>query len=101
GEGQVVAVEAHAGRADALRRTAQRLRAANVEGLHKAAREPFPGGPFARVLLDPPCTGLGTLRSHPDLRWRVTSQDVDRLAALQDELLDGARAALAPGRRPR
>jgi 16S rRNA (cytosine967-C5)-methyltransferase len=99
GKGEVVAVEAHAGRAEALRRTAERLRAGNVEVRVQDAREPVAGGPFDRVLLDPPCSGLGTLRSHPDLRWRVTPQDVDRLTVLQDEMLDAARSALAPGGR--
>jgi 16S rRNA (cytosine967-C5)-methyltransferase len=94
-----VAVEAHAGRADALRRTAQRLRATNVSVLVQDARAPVAGGPFDRVLLDPPCSGLGTLQAHPDLRWRVTPESVDGLATLQDQLLEAAREALAPGGR--
>jgi 16S rRNA (cytosine967-C5)-methyltransferase len=49
------------------------------------------------VLLDPPCSGLGTLQSHPDLRWRVTPQAVRQLAAEQDALLAAARRALRPG----
>src|SRR5919204_606050 len=52
---------------------------------------------FDRVLLDPPCSGLGTLQSHPDLRWRITPDDIERLAAEQDELLAAARRALRPG----
>jgi 16S rRNA (cytosine967-C5)-methyltransferase len=55
------------------------------------------GRGFDRVLLDPPCSGLGTLRSHPDLRWRVTARAIDVLAAEQDALLDAARRALRPG----
>ena len=52
---------------------------------------------FDRVLLDPPCSGLGTLQSHPDLRWRVQPEDLPLLAAQQDELLAAARANLRPG----
>jgi 16S rRNA (cytosine967-C5)-methyltransferase len=52
---------------------------------------------FDRVLLDPPCSGLGTLQSHPDLRWRATPEGIDRLAALQDAMLVSARANLRPG----
>jgi 16S rRNA (cytosine967-C5)-methyltransferase len=52
---------------------------------------------FDRVLLDPPCSGLGTLRSHPDLRWRTSPEAIERLAAEQDALLASARRALAPG----
>ena len=45
---------------------------------------------FDKVLLDAPCTGLGTIRRHPDLKWRVTPHDVDELAALQEALLRSA-----------
>ena len=51
---------------------------------------------FDRVLLDPPCSGLGTLRSHPDLRWRVTPRAIALLVAEQDALLAAARRALRP-----
>jgi len=61
------------------------------------AKEYDGAGRFDRVLLDPPCSGLGTLRSHPDLRWRTSPEAVERLAAEQDVLLASARRALAPG----
>jgi 16S rRNA (cytosine967-C5)-methyltransferase len=97
GEGEVVAVERHAGRAEALERTCARLRAGNVRVVRADARAFRDERRFDRVLLDPPCSGLGTLRGHPDLRWRVTPEDLPRLAALQDELLEAARANLRPG----
>jgi len=50
---------------------------------------PFRGG-FDRVLVDAPCSGLGTLRRHPDLKWRIEPGDIERLAALQVELLRSA-----------
>lgn len=53
--------------------------------------------PADRILLDAPCTGLGALRRRPEARWRKQPEDVAELAALQDELLDAAVAALAPG----
>lgn len=49
------------------------------------------------VLLDAPCTGTGTFRRHPDGRWRVTEDDVDALARLQDELLAAAAGLVKPG----
>lgn len=97
GEGEVVAVERHRGRAEALRRTCERMRARNVTVLTEDAAAFRDERRFDRVLLDPPCSGLGTLRSHPDLRWRVRPEDVPRLAALQDTLLAAARANLRPG----
>lgn len=51
---------------------------------------------YDRVLLDAPCSGLGVLRRHPELKWRRTTDDVRVLAALQARLL----AALAPRVRP-
>src|SRR4051794_16317252 len=95
-EGEVVAVERHRGRARALRATAKRMHASSVRvvvGDAKAFEDP---DGFDRVLLDPPCSGLGTLRSHPDLRWRVTPQAIVLLAAEQDALLAAARRALRP-----
>ena len=97
GEGEVVAVERHPQRARALQATIARMRAANVTVVTADAAEYDGAGGFDRVLLDPPCSGLGTLRSHPDLRWRTSLEAIDGLAAEQDALLASARRALAPG----
>ncbi|HET8929522.1 MAG TPA: transcription antitermination factor NusB [Acidimicrobiales bacterium] len=51
------------------------------------------------VLLDAPCSGLGSLRRRADARWRITAADVDSLAALQAELLVAAAALVRPGGR--
>lgn len=99
GTGEVVAVERHAGRAAALERNCERMRAVSVRVVIADAAEFRDPAGFDRVLLDPPCSGLGTLQAHPDLRWRVTPEDLPRLAALQDDLLAAARANLRPGGR--
>ncbi len=52
---------------------------------------------FDFVLLDAPCTGLGTLREHPEIRWRLGPGDPARLAELQSRMLAGAAALLRPG----
>jgi 16S rRNA (cytosine967-C5)-methyltransferase len=96
GTGEVVAVERNPQRAGALTATCERMRAGNVKVVTADAKDFDGAHGFDRVLLDPPCSGLGTLRSHPDLRWRVTPADIDRLAAEQDELLAAARRALRP-----
>jgi 16S rRNA (cytosine967-C5)-methyltransferase len=97
GRGEVVAVERHPGRARALRATCARMRAENVRVVEADAVAFDGGGAFDRVLLDPPCSGLGTLRSHPDLRWRASPEGIARLARDQDALLGAARRALRPG----
>jgi 16S rRNA (cytosine967-C5)-methyltransferase len=52
---------------------------------------------FDRVLADVPCSGLGSLRRRPDLRWRRQPQDVELLGPLQRDLLDSAISAVRPG----
>jgi 16S rRNA (cytosine967-C5)-methyltransferase len=96
GSGEVVAVERHPRRAQALNVTCRRMRANNVTVVTADAKAFDGQNGFDRVLLDPPCSGLGTLQSHPDLRWRIALADIDRLAAEQDELLAAARRALRP-----
>jgi 16S rRNA (cytosine967-C5)-methyltransferase len=58
---------------------------------------PFPAASFDRVLVDAPCSGLGVLRRRPDARWRVDPAAVERLAALQRELVSAAVRLLRPG----
>ena len=97
GEGEIVAVERHEGRAEALARTCERMHAAIVRVVTADVHEFRDEARFDRVLLDPPCSGLGTLQVHPDLRWRVQPADLPVLAAEQDALLEAARANLRPG----
>ncbi|WP_157260919.1 transcription antitermination factor NusB [Patulibacter minatonensis] len=100
GEGSIVALEKHGGRARALRRTCERVGATNVEVVHADALEhELAAGSFDRVLLDAPCSGLGTLASHPDLRWRVQEGDLRELEKLQTRLLEVADRAVRPGGR--
>ena len=91
--GNVVAVERHEGRARELAETALRLGAENVrvvcaDGL--ALPSDLDG--FDRALVDAPCSGLGTLASRPDLRWRA-----EPLPELQLALLRAAAERVPPG----
>jgi 16S rRNA (cytosine967-C5)-methyltransferase len=97
GEGRVVAVERHAGRADALRRTAYRMGAANVEVRTADAAGPHEPAAYDRVLVDPPCSDLGTLASRPDARWRKDADLPVRLAREQGAILRAGADALRPG----
>ncbi|MGO9975324.1 MAG: 16S rRNA (cytosine(967)-C(5))-methyltransferase RsmB [Solirubrobacteraceae bacterium] len=96
------AVEVHPGRAQALRRTCARMGAGCVEIVTADARTVCPEAAgesrFARVLVDPPCSGLGTLQSRPDLRWQARRGAIDELARKQAQLLAaGARATASGG----
>ncbi len=99
GTGEVVAVERDRRRAGALARTARRLRAGNVRvELADAARLRFDADrAFDRVLVDPPCSGLGTLQAHPDLRWRMQPARMPGLELAQSRILAAAAGAVRPG----
>jgi 16S rRNA (cytosine967-C5)-methyltransferase len=94
--GRIVAVERHAGRADALQRTAARMGAACVEVRTADATTPLDER-FDRVLVDPPCSDLGTLAARPDARWRKDPSAVAELAAIQAAILDAGAHAVRPG----
>jgi 16S rRNA (cytosine967-C5)-methyltransferase len=98
GKGEVLAVERNPARAAELRDTARRLHADSVRVDVSDAALPRPEGPvFDRVLVDPPCSGLGTLQSRADLRWRVTPAHVQELARIQAAILTAGAQALRPG----
>jgi 16S rRNA (cytosine967-C5)-methyltransferase len=94
-EGEVLAVEKHGGRARALEENCSRLGATcvNVREADAADVE----GEFDRVLLDPPCSDLGTLQSRPDVRWKKGEGDVASLVAEQGRLLDAAADRVRAG----
>ena len=95
--GQVVAVELHAHRAQLISDAAAR-QGVTIDVRVGDARTPpiSPEERFDVVLLDAPCTGLGTGRRRPEVRWRRTPQDATALAVLQGELLRAAADHLAP-----
>ena len=96
-QAEIVAVERHPGRAAALERTCERTAAHSVQVEVADAAEWRSDGSYDRVLVDPPCSGLGTLQSRPDLRWRATTESIMELASLQGRMLAAAGDATAPG----
>ena len=57
----------------------------------------FKGGPYDRVLLDPPCSGWGTAGKHSDLRWSKTAQDIKNLVKIQTAMIDRAARLVKVG----
>ena len=93
--GEVVAIERHGGRAKALTENCERLGASCVAVREADALDAE--GEFDRVLLDPPCSDLGTLQSRPDVRWKKDAEAVARLVPEQERLLEVAADRLRPG----
>ena len=91
----VLAADRSASRLRLLRENADRTGAPVRSVVARAERPPVRDAPF--VLVDVPCTGTGTLRRHPDARWRLVPGDVAALAAVQERILEAAGAAVAPG----
>ena len=96
-QGELLAVDSSAGRLEALADNLDRL-GVGIVCRRRADGTTLQGeGAFDRVLVDAPCTGLGTLGRRPDIRWRVGPQDPERLARLQLRLARRAAELLRPG----
>jgi 16S rRNA (cytosine967-C5)-methyltransferase len=77
----------------------QRLRSIHCVALDGVLPLPVSAGAFDRVLVDAPCSGTGTLRRNPEIRWRISPADIKDLAGRQTQLLFNAAAAVRPGGR--
>jgi len=83
-----------------------RMRRAGLSNVHPASiRDEHDNrikrlrGKFDRVLVDAPCTGTGTLRRNPDLKWRLSVEELERINAVQCSVLEEASKLLKPGGR--
>jgi 16S rRNA (cytosine967-C5)-methyltransferase len=98
--GTIVACDVRARRMELLDRAVKASGARCIQIRAVETAGPLPFGPeFDRVLVDAPCSGLGTIRRDPDIRWRRTDADLREFAARQVELLARAAATVRPGGR--
>ena len=102
--GRLIAADTDRGRLSRLPPRAARVGALNVETrLLNPGREAEALADLARladaVLVDAPCSGTGTWRRNPEVRWRLSAAELARLAALQLRLLDLAASLVRPGGR--
>jgi 16S rRNA (cytosine967-C5)-methyltransferase len=77
----------------------QQLKNISLMVIDGAQSLPFKPGSFDRILVDAPCSGTGTLRHNPEIRWRLSEDDIPRLAIQQGLLLRNAVGALKQGGR--
>ncbi len=103
-QGEVWALDRSEARLRRLDRNAERLglttiRSLAIDATALAEAKPHWRAHFDRILLDAPCSGLGTLARHPDARWRITPDAIDGLVQLQRQLLEALLPLLAPAGR--
>ena len=95
--GEVISVELDPARAEEVAGQARRLGLHNVTVIEADATKPGMAPGFDRILLDAPCSDLGTLASRPDARWRKTPRTIERLVEVQAAALRNAATRLRPG----
>ena len=103
-QGELWAVDRSAGRLQRVAANAARLgigclQAIAADAAELASTRPQWHGHFDGILIDAPCSGLGTLARHPDARWRITPEAIEGLLPLQAQLLKSLLPLLAPGGR--
>jgi 16S rRNA (cytosine967-C5)-methyltransferase len=96
-KGEIIACDVRGEALVELENRAARAGARLIKTLHLDHTQP--AGPFDLVLVDAPCSGTGTWRRQPELRWRLTPARLAELTALQDRLLDRAATLVGPGGR--
>jgi 16S rRNA (cytosine967-C5)-methyltransferase len=98
-DARIVAGDLYEHRVRIMKGLAEQQQAGNLHFVvHDATRDlPFSPGLFDRVLVDAPCSGTGTLRHNPEIRWRLTPADFSELRDKQTRILDRAGTAVRPG----
>lgn len=99
GKGRLLALDVSESKLEELRRRAKRASAGIIETRPIDSTKVIKrlAGAADRVLIDAPCSGSGVLRRNPDIRWRMTEEDISRLHEQQDDLLERYSAMVKPG----
>lgn len=99
--GLIVASDLHEHRLRTINLTARTHQLSNIQcvALDGLKALPLAENAFDRVLVDAPCSGTGTLRRNPEIRWRITADDIQDLSQRQKRLLSNVARTLKPGGR--
>ena len=99
-QGEIDALDLSKGKLDLIEESCQRLGIRIVRTIKGNAAGPLPiprGMKYDRILADVPCSGFGTLRRNPDLKWRRGEEDIKRLSQLQFSILSNLSVYLKEG----
>ncbi|MGQ9694814.1 MAG: 16S rRNA (cytosine(967)-C(5))-methyltransferase RsmB [Thermodesulfobacteriota bacterium] len=99
-QGQIIALDLSVPKTKILQKNCQRLGASIVQIICADSTCSLPFSPalfFDRILIDAPCSGLGTLHRHPDIKWHRRPDDINRLSFLQLTLLENLSGYLKKG----
>ena len=98
--GQLIALDKSERGIEKIRENVARLKLTSVRAAKNDVSQQLPEklrSPYDRILVDAPCSGLGTLRSHPEIKWHRNETDIKRLSDLQERIVDRVVYYLKPG----
>ncbi len=98
--GRIYALDISGTRMRLLRESCRRMGVTNVTALRRDASLPISlseAKEFDAILIDVPCTGWGTIRRNPDIKWRTGYKDIARMASIQRKILDNLAGLLRIG----
>ena len=98
--GDVIAADASAKGIAKIRENCARLRLKSVHAVRTDLTRDVPNpdhAPYDRILVDAPCSGFGTLRSHPEIKWQRNEKDIRRLSRLQTTILNRVAPSVKAG----
>jgi 16S rRNA (cytosine967-C5)-methyltransferase len=100
GTGELISLDNSPRGIERIRENIARLRLTSIQAVRADATNQLAGAlsaPYDRILVDAPCSGLGTLRSHPEIKWQRRESDIQRLSELQMQILENVASYLKPG----
>ena len=99
-EGEIVAIDISERGIEKIRQNVRRLGLKSIRMIRANTTEQMPElgrALYHRILVDAPCSGLGTLRAHPEIKWHRSEKDIQRLSLLQSKILARVAESLKPG----
>lgn len=95
-QGQVIAIDKYEHKLNLIKTSCERLGITNTITI-AADSSNFTMSPVDKILVDAPCSGLGTLRKKPDIKWKRELEDIWKLSKVQESILNNAAKIVKPG----